>query len=408
MGIYVLEDKCTGCSVCVKKCPFGAIRMMNKKASILDTCNMCRACLDVCRFDAICEAEDEANDEIKVNSGVDLSDSKDIWVFAEQKEGKILDVAFELLGEGRRLADKCGQKLCAVLLGHNISDQAAELIYFGADKVFVYDNEELGVYQDDLYTTIMTELILENRPSVVLFGATSTGRSLAPRLAVRIKTGLTADCTGLDIDDETGNLLQTRPAFGGNIMATIECPNHRPQMATVRPKVMKAIQKDTGRTGEIVKRGFDTAGVDLKTVVLEVVKDIQETVNLADANIIIAGGRGMGDAKNFKLLEDLAKVLGGAVGASRAVVDSGWISYPYQIGQTGKTVCPKIYFACGISGAVQHLAGMSSSDIIIAINKNKDAPIFDVATYGIVGDCLEVIPALIREFEKIRSSNVFV
>lgn len=402
MGIRIREHKCTGCSICVKKCPFGAIQVVNKKASILDTCNMCRACVDVCKFGAILAIDDEST----TKNALDPADYADIWVFAEQKEGKVLEVVFELLGEGRRLADKSGQKLCAILLGHEISEQAVELVYFGADKVYVFDNEQLGAYQDDLYSTAITELIRERRPSVVLFGASSTGRSLAPRLAARIDTGLTADCTGLDIDEQTGNLLQTRPAFGGNIMATIECPNHRPQMATVRPKVMTAMQRDMSRTGEIVRRNLDSTNIDIKTVVLEVVKDIQETVNLADANIIVAGGRGMGDAKNFRLLEDLAKVLGGAVGASRAAVDSGWIQYSHQVGQTGKTVCPKIYFACGISGAIQHLAGMSSSDIIVAINKNREAPIFNVATYGIVGDCLEVIPALTREFEKSLGNNV--
>lgn len=401
MGIRILGDKCTGCKVCVRKCPFGAIEVVDKKAFLLDTCNSCMACVDACKFDAILSVDDEAT----AKSGMNLAAYKDIWVFAEQKEGEVLEVAFELLGEGRRLADKCGEKLCAVLFGHGVSEQAAELIYFGADKVYVFDNEKFAIYQDDLYSAAMTELILELRPSVILFGATSTGRSLAPRLAARINTGLTADCTALDIDEQTGNLLQTRPAFGGNIMATIECPNHRPQMATVRPKVMKALERDESRTGEIISREFDVARVDVKTVVLEVVKEVQDTVSLADANIIVAGGRGMGDAKNFKLLEDLAKVLGGAVGASRAAVDSGWISYSHQIGQTGKTVSPKLYFACGISGAIQHLAGMSSSDIIVAINKNKDAPIFDVATYGIVGDCLEVIPALTREFEKILGKN---
>lgn len=402
MSIRILEHKCTGCSLCVKKCSFEAIQVVNKKASILDTCNMCRACVDACKSGAILAIDDKST----TKSALDPTDYTDIWVFAEQKEGRVLEVAFELLGEGRRLADKCGQKLCAILLGHEISEQAVELVYFGADKVYVFDNEQLGVYQDDLYSAAITELILEFRPSVVLFGASSTGRSLAPRLAARINTGLTADCTGLDIDEQTGNLLQTRPAFGGNIMATIECPNHRPQMATVRPKVMKAMERDTNRTGEIVKRNLDSTNTDIKSIVLEVVKDIQETVNLADANIIVAGGRGMGDPRNFRLLEDLAKVLGGAVGASRAAVDSGWISYPHQVGQTGKTVCPKVYFACGISGAIQHLAGMSSSDIIVAINKNREAPIFDVATYGIVGDCLEVIPVLTREFEKILGNNV--
>ena len=236
------------------------------------------------------------------------------------------------------------------------------------------------------------------KPEIILIGATTYGRSLAPRVSSRLNTGLTADCTGLEIDPETRNLMQTRPAFGGNLMATIICPNHRPQMSTVRPKVMKPMEPDASRTGSVIRPEVNIP-VDLKVKVLDVVQTLCEKVNLTEADIIVSGGRGMGDPKNFTLIEQLAAVLGGAVGASRATVDAGWIDYSHQVGQTGKTVGPKVYFACGISGAIQHLAGMSSSDVIIAINKNPDAPIFKVATFGIVGNALEVLPELIREFK---------
>ncbi len=400
MSIKILEDKCTGCSLCIKKCPYDAIEIVEKKAKILDTCNVCRACVESCKFDAI-EITTEATESKGSKGGADNEMTGDVWIFAEQKDGKVLDVGLELLGKGRELADKVGQDLGAVLLGDGVNDEAEKLVTYGADIVYLFDHEKLTVYQDELYSKAITDLIYEYNPGIVLFGATSTGRSLAPRIAARIDTGLTADCTGLDISEETGNLLQTRPAFGGNIMATIECPKHRPQMATVRPKVMKAIEPDSKRAGKVLKQELDISSVDIKSVVLEEVKDLGKQVNLADATIIVSGGRGMKSPENFKLLENLADVLGGAVGASRAVVDEGWVPYPHQVGQTGKTVSPKIYFACGISGAVQHLAGMSSSDIIIAVNKDPNAPIFDVATYGIVGDCLEVIPELTKGFERV-------
>jgi predicted dehydrogenase/Fe-S-cluster-containing hydrogenase component 2 len=305
MGIRIREHKCTGCSICVKKCPFGAIQVVNKKASILDTCNMCRACVDVCKFGAILAIDDEST----TKNALDPADYADIWVFAEQKEGKVLEVVFELLGEGRRLADKSGQKLCAILLGHEISEQAVELVYFGADKVYVFDNEQLGAYQDDLYSTAITELIRERRPSVVLFGASSTGRSLAPRLAARIDTGLTADCTGLDIDEQTGNLLQTRPAFGGNIMATIECPNHRPQMATVRPKVMTAMQRDMSRTGEIVRRNLDSTNIDIKTVVLEEARKMVDAAKRTGKKLTIGyQSRYRADSQHLKRLCDAGEL----------------------------------------------------------------------------------------------------
>jgi electron transfer flavoprotein alpha subunit len=390
--IKILKDKCVGCKLCVSACPFSAIEVVDKKAVILENCTLCGVCVSSCKFDAI----DFQKDETQVN--VDISSYKGVWVFAEQKDGVPAGVALELLGEGRKIADKLQSPLSAVLMGENVGETAKQLIAYGADNVYLVDHPSLKEYIDESYSDIFAQLIEKYKPEIVLLGATTYGRSLGPRVSSRINTGLTADCTKLEIDEEEKILLQTRPAFGGNLMATIICPNHRPQMSTVRPKVMKAMEPDFSRQGNIIEPDVKIPE-NLKTKVLEVVSTLTEMVNLTEADIIVSGGRGMGDPKNFALLEDLARVLGGAVGASRAAVDAGWIEYSHQVGQTGKTVGPKVYFACGISGAVQHIAGMSSSDTIIAINKNPDAPIFNVATFGIVGDVLEVIPALITEFK---------
>ena len=299
---------------------------------------------------------------------------------------------------GRTLADDRNITLTAVILGKSLDDAGKKLISQGADKVLLVEDESLAHYNDESYTDIFVQLIEQNKPEIILMGATTYGRSLAPRIASRINTGLTADCTKLEIDPEDGKLLQTRPAFGGNLMATIICPNHRPQMATVRHKVMKELEPDENRNGEIIRPDVNIPK-DLRVKVIEVVSTVSEMVPLAEADIIVSGGRGMGDPKNFALINELAEVLGGAVGASRATVDAGWIEYSHQVGQTGQTVGPQVYFACGISGAIQHLAGMSSSDTIIAINKNPDAPIFKVATFGIVGDVMEILPLLIKEFK---------
>ena len=293
--------------------------------------------------------------------------------------------------------------LSAILFG--ASDAAAqELIRWGADTVYLGKHELLESFNDEPYAQLLSSLIKEHNPEIVLAGATPIGRSFLPRVAARLRTGLTADCTSLEIDKETGNLLQVRPAFGGNIMATILCPHTRPQMSTVRPRVMKRGQYNAERSGEI--REVKTEGLASRTKVLETVKEVSDiTVNLQEADIIVSGGRGLGDPKGFKLIEELAELFGGAVGSSRAAVDSGWIPYRHQVGQTGKTVCPKIYIACGISGAVQHLVGMQSSDIIIAINKNPEAPIFNVATYGIVGDLHEIVPLLIKKIRETKGGQ---
>ena len=392
MSIGIILEKCTGCTLCVKACPFDAIKIENKKAIIdLDKCTLCGACVEVCKFDAIfLEKETKPKEDI-------VDDSKGVWVFAEQKKGVVQSVAFELLGKARELADKLNTEVAAVLLGDGVAKQADELIHRGADKVYLVEAKELKNFQDEPYTEVLVKLIQKYKPNILLSGATSIGRSLIARVAINIKAGLTADCTGLDIDPEKNILLQTRPAFGGNIMATIISPNYRPQMATVRHKVMKEAQPDKSRKGEVIKESFDKKVLVSRTKVLDIVDDITSAVNLTEADIIVSGGRGIREAKNFALIEELAKVLGAAVGASRATVDAGWIPYSHQVGQTGRTVCPKIYIACGISGQIQHLVGMQSSKIIVAINSDPSAPIFKVATYGIVGDVFEVVPALTKK-----------
>lgn len=391
MSIFV-SDSCTGCKLCIKHCPFDAIEMRDNKAYILESCTLCGACESVCPVDAITIQKKE--------SDLDFSDYKDVWVFGEQRDGELSSVVLELIGEGRKLADKLEQDLSVVLIGNQLSEKAEELIKYSVDNIYLVDEEGLEQYNDEYYTAIMTELIAEYKPSIILMGATAIGRSLGPRVAARVKTGLTADCTGLDIDQEEKHLLQTRPAFGGNIMATIVCKNHRPQMATVRPGVMKAASENPAYQGEVIEYSFDIDKVSLKSEVLEVVKEAREGININEAEIIVSGGRGLGSAENFKVIEELAEALGGAVGASRAAVDNGWIDHDHQVGQTGTTVGPRIYIACGISGAVQHLVGMKSSDVIIAINKDPEAPIFNYATYGLVGDLFEIVPMMIKQLKE--------
>ena len=394
-SIEILLDKCTGCTLCVKKCPFGAISMSSKKAVIdMAKCNLCGACVPACKFIAIVLIKETVGTK-------DLSAYKDVWVFCEQKKGVIQTISFELLGEGKKLAKKLGVKLCAVILGHNIESKIEDLTQRGADKIYVVDHPALKNYLDDPYTEVLTRLVEEYKPEIILCGATTIGRSLVSRVAVKIDAGLTADCTGLDIDEKEKLLLQTRPAFGGNIMATIITPNHRPQMATVRHKVMKEAEIHKAHKAEVIRKKYPDDILKSRTTLIDIIEELEETVNLAEADIIVSGGRGLGGPENFSIVKELAKVLGAAVGSSRAAVDAGWIPYSHQVGQTGKTVCPKLYIACGISGQIQHLIGMQSSKVIVAINKDPDAPIFKVATYGIVGDIFEIVPALTKEFKKI-------
>ncbi|EGO61824.1 electron transfer flavoprotein subunit alpha/FixB family protein [Acetonema longum] len=334
---------------------------------------------------------------------IDKNAYKGVWVYIEQVDGQARGVGHELLAQGRMLADKLGQELAGVIIGHNVEALAKEVFASGADKVYLVDAPELAHYSTDGYAAVFTDLIQTYKPTAILLGATNDGRDLGPRVSCRVSTGLTADCTGLDIDEKTGLIAWTRPALGGNIMATILCPEHRPQMGTVRPKVFKRPEQDFSRTGEIVRVASKVKAEDIRTKLVDVIRIATASVNLEEAEVIVAGGRGMCTPENFCLIDQLADVLGAAVGASRAAVDAGWKSALNQVGQTGKTVGPKIYFACGISGAIQHLAGMSSSDIIIAINKDPDAPIFKMADYGIVGDVMEVLPILTEEFKKIKA-----
>jgi electron transfer flavoprotein alpha subunit len=397
MPVIVNADKCNGCGECISSCPVEAIVMKEGKAFINEYCEACMSCVSICPEGAIIEVQREAPAGTE-----DVHAYKGVWVFAEQREGKIASVAYELIGIGRKLADVLATDLSAVLFGAAPAE-AEELIKWGADRVYHSTDSVFEHFNDEPYAQLLHSLILQHRPEIVLTGATPIGRSFFPRVAARLRTGLTADCTSLEIDRDTGNLLQIRPTFGGNIMATILCPHYRPQMATVRPRVMKRCGYDEARKGDIIQVTSD--GLRLRTKVLQTVKETSDCmVNLQEADIIVSGGRGLGDPKGFKLLEELAELLGGAVGSSRAAVDSGWMPYRHQVGQTGKTVCPKLYVACGISGAVQHLVGMQSSDVIIAINKNPEAPIFNVATYGIVGDLYEIVPLLIKKIREFRGS----
>jgi electron transfer flavoprotein alpha subunit len=322
-----------------------------------------------------------------------------IWVFAEQRDGKLKNVVYELLAKGRELADTLQTELSAVCFGHGIAE-VEQLIAYGADKVYSVDSPDLADNQEDLYTQQLVALVQQYKPEIVLAGATSLGRAFIPRVAAILKTGLTADCTGLDIDTKQKLLRQIKPAFGGNVMAIIICPTKRPQVATVRPRVFKKNEPDEKRKGQIIKVDFNRERITSRTKLLNFVQDLTETVRIEEADIIVSGGRGLGKAENFQMLRELASVMGAAVGASRAVVDEGWIPYACQVGQTGKTVCPKLYIAVGISGAVQHLVGMQTSDVIVAINDDPNAPIFEVATYGIIGDLFKVVPMLT---EKLKS-----
>ncbi|MFC1571424.1 electron transfer flavoprotein subunit alpha [Candidatus Margulisiibacteriota bacterium] len=406
MSIVVYADKCTGCTLCVKSCAFDAIKMVpregtKRKLAVidLDKCTLCGACVDACAKEKAIEIK------VEKESSADLSHFKDVWIFAEQREGKIQPVAYELLGESKKLANDLKTDVSAVLCGgEEIEEEIDHLFAYGADKVYLLHHNELKDYKSLPYTRAIAELIIKHKPEIFLLGATTMGRDLAARLAIRVGAGLTADCTGLDIDPEKKILRQTRPAFGGNIMATIISPNNRPQMATVRPKVFKKskVQSPKSKVDNVIKFNPVINPEDLIVKLVEIIKDESVKVNLAEAEIIVSGGRGIQEAKNFKLIEDLAKVLGGAVGASRATVDAGWISAHHQVGQTGKTVAPKLYIACGISGKIQHLVGMQGSDIIVAINKDPDAPIFKVATYGIVGDLFEYVPLLTKKLQELR------
>ncbi|MCK5015038.1 MAG: electron transfer flavoprotein subunit alpha [Candidatus Omnitrophica bacterium] len=395
MGISVDKDKCTGCGLCERACPFDAITMVDGKAEIdLDKCTLCNSCVEACRkFEAIQIIRETTRT-------TDMEKYKGVWVFGEQRKGVVQSVVYELLGKARELADKLQVEVSCVLLGSNVKDKAQEIISRGADIVYVADDPKLENFLDEPYARILANLIRKHRPEILLVPATAVGRSVISRVAVQLRVGLTADCTELDIEPQEKFLLQTRPAFGGNIMATVLSKHHRPQLATVRHKVLPESQKDPSRSGEIIITDFDKSFFISRSRVLDVVEELTSNVNISEANVIVAGGRALGSAENFYILTELADVLGGTIGASRVVVDNGWVPYAHQIGQTGKTVCPNVYFACGISGQIQHLVGMQSSKIIIAINKDVSAPIFQVANYGIVGDLFEIVPLLTKKFKE--------
>jgi len=326
----------------------------------------------------------------------------EVWIFAEQQDSKIKSVAYELVSEGRKLANGLEAALCAVCLGNQVQG-VEQLISYGADKVYLLDDPALADHDEDIYTRTLADLVRRYKPEIILAGATSLGQSFIPRVAALLQTGLAANCTSLEIDPESKILLQTRPAYGGSLMATMICPEKRPQMSTIRPHVFKRHRVDESRQGQIVHVDFDKGSVTSRTKVIQMIDDLTGKVKLEEADIIVCGGRGLGAAENFRIVTELAEVLGAALGSSRPPVDDGWIPYSHQIGQTGKTVSPKVYFACGISGAPQHLAGMQTSDVVVAINEDPRAPIFEVATYGIVGDLFKVVPLLITKLRQARA-----
>jgi len=402
MPVVVHEEKCKGCKLCVAVCPYTAISIQDKKAVLNAGCTNCGACIDACEFDAI--TFEGSEERIRM----DVAPFEGIFVFIEQGNQTVSRVSLELLGKARGLGkefSRLGKKqfVTAILIGHELGSIADELIYYGADHVIVVEDEPFGTYQTDIYTKAVVQIAREKKPEILLFGATPQGRDLAPRVANRLRTGLTADCTALEICTKEGILLQTRPAFGGNIMATIICPDNRPQMATVRPGVMKEGLRDPERTGTREVMNVVLNEKDFITYILDIAASTQGHAKLEDARIIVAGGHGVNNPEGFEILEALAVELGAELGASRAAVDAGWIGQDHQIGQTGKTVQPDLYIACGISGSIQHLAGMSQSKHIISINTDRKSPIVSASDVTFIGDLFQIVPMLtdkIREYKK--------
>ncbi|HJN18944.1 MAG TPA: FAD-binding protein [Armatimonadota bacterium] len=395
MAIVVDAEKCTGCMLCIRACPYGGIEVEDKTPELTDNCTFCGACVGACKAEALRVERPPKED-------VDTSQYRGIWVVAEHDGETLASVTLELLGEGQRLAEELDEPVSLVLLGDNVDHLIEPAAAAGADRVYLVNHEVLKQYRTDPYTNVVCGLIEEHKPEIVLLGASAQGRDFAPRVASRVMAGLTADCTSLDIDGDTRLLMQTRPAFGGNIMATILTEHARPQMATVRPKVMKRLEPRVGIEPEVIKVDVNLDERSVTTQIVEVLREAKQGINLADAEIIVSGGRGLKKPENFDMIFELADVLNAAVGASRATVDAGWIPAYHQVGQTGSTVQPKVYIACGISGAIQHMAGMQSSDVIIAINEDPDAPIFKIATYGIVGDLFEVLPKLTEAIKRLE------
>ncbi len=390
MAIWIDPDKCNGCGMCSRSCPYQALELENRKARWLENrCTLCGACLESCKFDAL-------GGEVFVREVPDFSDYQHVWVFAEQRNRAFHSSAFELLGCARSLADDLGGEVVAAVVGDGVLQDAHELIWCGADRCIVVEDKALAYYQTCTYTHVLSELIRRHKPAVLLIAATHLGRDLAPRLARRVGIGLTADCTRLSIDTSEKILLQTRPAFGGNIMATIASRYSRPQTATVRPGIMRALEPDPSRTGEIRVESINMVECVESTRVLECVMEERKRVNLASAKIIVAGGRPLCSDAGMALLREFSYAVGGRIACTRVVVEEGWLPQEHQVGQTGQTVRPEVYFACGISGAIQHRAGMEGSRYIVAINKDPDAPIFEIADFAVVGDLFEILPALAR------------
>jgi electron transfer flavoprotein alpha subunit/NAD-dependent dihydropyrimidine dehydrogenase PreA subunit len=389
MGIWIELDLCNACRKCLKTCPYGAVEMKDGKAHILDRCTSCGACLAVCKQKAIFS-------DVAPRTVPDFSAWTGIWVFAEQRDGMLNKTSLELLGKAQELGRELNQGVSAVLLGYRVAELCDSLMRNGADTVYLAEHKALKDYRTGAYANVVADLIREYRPNILLMGATHTGRDLAPRISRRVAVGLTADCTGLSIDPDEGILLQTRPAFGGNVMATIANRYSRPQMATVRPGVMEAA-KTPGTKGTVIRKKVSILEKDIGTKLLELVREKKKGVDISEAKVIVAGGRGVGDAAGFKTLEKLAGSLGGEVAGTRVAVEEGWIPAENQVGQTGKSVRPELYIACGISGAIQHRAGMMGARYVIAVNRDARAPIFQVADWGIVGDLHEVVPELTRQ-----------
>jgi len=396
--ITIDKDLCTRCQLCVKTCPVDALSMEDNDVLVSkEKCTLCGICISACPTDAISMERKKQT--------ADVSKYSDVWVFAEQKQGKMRPVALELLGIGKTLAAELGQRLCAVLLGNDVKDMVKELASHGAELVYVMEDPLLDSYATDVFRPAISSLITKHKPSIFLFGATHVGRDLAPSIAANLGLGLTADCTGLSIDDE-GLLLQTRPAFGGNLMADIICPDTRPQMATVRPNVMKRPEPEGPGDCEIIKEDFEIDSGTIRTEILEFISGtVEGETGVEEADIVVSGGRGVKTEEGFAIIKELASALGGTFGCSRPLVEMGWLPKARQVGQSGKTVSPKLYVACGISGAVQHEVGIKSSDTIIAINKDPEAPIFNIADVGVVGDLFEVIPELIQILQEKKEKS---
>jgi electron transfer flavoprotein alpha subunit/NAD-dependent dihydropyrimidine dehydrogenase PreA subunit len=392
------KEKCTACGLCVKVCPFDAMHLIDQKAEADEKCTLCGACLKVCPVDAL-SIERKRVDPSK------FTEYKGVWIWAEQVDGHLRNVALELLGKGRELADKLGEPLGVILLGHDIGNLAEILIQHGADIVYVSDQELLAQYTTEAYTDVIAALILTEKPNIVLYGATSNGRDLGPRIAARLILGLTADCTGLDIDDKR-QLVQTRPAFGGNIMASILSPYTRPQMATVRPNVFKASDPDLSRKGEIKHVAIKVNKAAVRTKVVDTIIELEEgALKVDEAEMVVTCGRGIKAPENINVVAELATELNAALGGSRPIVDQGWMKHHQQVGQSGRTIAPKLYIACGISGAIQHLVGMRTSDIIVAINTDSDAPIHTVSDFSIVGSLFDIVPAIVKELRRVKAQR---